>query len=134
MGVSAISSIHNSYSQNEKVLDSYYQRIDKGELPIIRGLSMNDDDKVRHAVIQQLSCHFSLNFKQIEEQFNIYFEQYFEPELAELIKFEEDGLLIRESDNIKVTPSGRLLIRNICMVFDIYLKEQVKLQRFSKVI
>ncbi len=134
MGVSAISSIYNSYSQNEKELEKYYQRIDHGELPIIRGVSMNDDDCVRHAVIQQLSCHFSLNFKQIEEQFDIKFHQYFESELTELIQFEEDGLLIKETDGIEVTPRGRLLIRNICMVFDVYLKEQINQQRFSKVI
>ena len=134
MGVSAISNIYNSYSQNEKELEKYYQRIDQNELPIIRGLIMNDDDCVRHAVIQQLSCHFLLNFKQIEEQFDIKFDQYFESELTELIRFEEDDLLLKESDRIEVTPRGRLLIRNICMIFDVYLKEQINQQRFSKVI
>lgn len=134
MGVSAISSVYFSYSQNEKALEKYYQRIDKGELPIIRGLSMIDDDIVRHKVIQQLSCHFSLNFKQIEEEFNIDFKDYFKSELKELIKFEEDELLTMEDIQVNVTPRGRLLIRNICMVFDVYLKEQVSQQRFSKVI
>ncbi len=134
MGVSAISSVYYSYSQNEKELEKYYQRIDKGELPIIRGLSMIDDDIVRHKVIQQLSCHFSLNFKQIEEEFNIVFNDYFKSELKELIRFDADDLLSMDDENIQVTPRGRLLIRNICMVFDVYLKEQVSQQRFSKVI
>ena len=134
MGVSAISSVYYSYSQNEKELEKYYQRIDKGELPIIRGLSMIDDDIVRHKVIQQLSCHFSLNFKQIEDEFNIVFNDYFESELKKLIRFEADDLLFMDDKNIQVTPRGRLLIRNICMVFDVYLKEQVSQQRFSKVI
>ena len=134
MGVSAISSVYYSYSQNEKALEKYYQRIDKGELPIIRGLSMIDDDIVRHKVIQQLSCHFSLNFKQIEDEFNIVFNDYFKSELKELLRFEEDELLSMDANKIEVTPRGRLLIRNICMVFDVYLKEQVNQQRFSKVI
>jgi oxygen-independent coproporphyrinogen-3 oxidase len=134
MGVSAISSVYYSYSQNEKALEKYYQRIDKNELPIIRGLSMNDDDIIRHRVIQQLSCHFSLDFKQIEEQFDIVFNDYFAAELEELIKFEADDLITMDAHRVDVTPRGRLLIRNICMVFDVYLKEQIKQQRFSKVI
>jgi len=43
-----------------------------------------------------------------------------------------DGLLNFTSSGLMVTPAGRLLIRNICMVFDRYLAQQQ--QQFSKVI
>lgn len=134
MGVSSISSVNNSYSQNEKTLDGYYKAIDAGNLPIIRGLGMTDDDCIRRAVIQQLSCHFKLDFNGIEESYSISFKEYFTVELEELRLLEKDDLLTLNSGSIGVSPSGRLLIRTICMVFDEHLRNQQGEQRFSKVI
>jgi len=54
-------------------------------------------------------------------------------ELAELADMQADELLALDQTGIRVLPPGRLLIRNICMVFDRYLREQRR-QRFSKVI
>jgi len=134
MGVSAISSVNNSYSQNEKDLDGYYKAIDEARLPIIRGIGLTDDDQLRRSVIQQLSCHFCLDFKEIEAQYDIQFNEYFDLELNELVLLEKDELLSVHEDQILVSPSGRLLIRTICMVFDKYLRDQQSEQRFSKVI
>ncbi len=134
IGVSSISSISNSYSQNEKILDGYYAAIDAGRLPIIRGLSLTADDVIRRTVIQQLSCHFALEFQTIEQQYDIEFTKYFAKELEELKAMEEDSLLALSSDDIQVTPAGRMLIRNICMVFDEHLRQQASGQGFSKVI
>ncbi len=134
MGVSSISSIHNSYSQNEKDLDGYYAAIKAGKLPIIRGLSLTDDDILRREIIQQLSCHFKLDFKKIEEQFNIHFNDYFATELEDLLPMQADDLLALSENNIQVTPRGRMLIRNICMVFDLHLRQQKGKQSFSRVI
>ena len=137
MGVSSISSIHNSYSQNEKGIDGYYAAIKDGRLPIIRGLSLTDDDVLRREIIQQLSCHFKLDFKGIEDQFDINFNDYFAIELEDLLPMQDDDLLTLSKGDIDVTPRGRMLIRNICMVFDLHLrqqKEQNGTQSFSKVI
>lgn len=134
MGVSAISNINNSYSQNAKELDTYYAALDKGDLPIIRGYSLNEDDLIRREIIQQLSCQFELGFQTIEEKLSIKIDDYFTAELVQLAAMEKDDLLILTEDSIKITPKGRLLIRNICMVFDAYLKKQQTGQRFSKTI
>jgi oxygen-independent coproporphyrinogen-3 oxidase len=134
MGVSSISSVHNSYSQNEKGIDGYYAAIQAGRLPIIRGLSLTEDDVLRRTVIQQLSCHFMLNFSQIEKQYDINFKDYFAYELKALKSFEDDDLLTLTQGMITVSPKGRLLIRNICMEFDLYLRQQTEQQSFSKVI
>jgi oxygen-independent coproporphyrinogen-3 oxidase len=134
MGVSAISSVNNSYSQNEKDLDAYYEAIDQNRLPIIRGISLTEDDRIRRSVIQQLSCHFRLDFKELESQHGINFREYFATELNELSSFEADELLTLSASTIEVTASGRLLIRNICMAFDKSLRNQHTEQRFSKVI
>ncbi len=134
VGVSSISSVSNSYSQNEKVLDGYYAAIDAGRLPIIRGLSLTEDDILRRTIIQQLSCHFALDFKVIEQQYGIEFSNYFIKELEELKPMQGDNLLTLPDSSIQVSPAGRMLIRNICMVFDEHLRQQTTKQSFSKVI
>lgn len=134
MGVSSISSIHHSYSQNEKDIDGYYAAIKADRLPIIRGLALTDDDVLRREIIQQLSCHFKLDFKQIEKQFTINFSEYFAIELKDLLPMQDDDLLTLSENSIQVTPRGRMLIRNICMVFDLHLRQQKGTQSFSKVI
>jgi oxygen-independent coproporphyrinogen-3 oxidase len=120
-GVSAISAVGATYSQNEKTLDAYYAKLDDGVLPITRGIKMDNDDLLRRMVIGKLMCNFELSLSSIEQGFPIKFRQYFAAELEKLKAFEDDGLLTVDDEWISVTPKGRLLIRNICMVFDRYL-------------
>ncbi len=133
LGVSSISSVNHSFSQNVKSTEQYYAILDNGKLPIYRGYLLNQDDKIRKIVIQKLACQFALDFKEIEQQFSISFADYFAEELQELNLMQTDELLKLDANGIKVSDAGRLLIRNICMVFDFYLKSQTG-QRFSKVI
>ncbi|MCW8827246.1 MAG: oxygen-independent coproporphyrinogen III oxidase [Gammaproteobacteria bacterium] len=133
IGVTSIGQVADSYSQNQKTMDEYTAAIDRGELPIYRGYSLNADDILRREVITQLICHFDLTKSDIEKKYNITFDDYFADELNELKSMEQDGLLLLSSDRIVVEPKGKLLIRNICMVFDAYLREASG-QRFSKVI
>ncbi|MCK5812639.1 MAG: oxygen-independent coproporphyrinogen III oxidase [Cocleimonas sp.] len=134
MGVSAISTVDHAYSQNDKNIDGYYQQIDKGHLPIIRGVASTNEDLIRHQIIQQLSCHFKLDFKEIENSFSIDFAKHFILELNELSAMADDDLLILDNHKIIVSATGRLLIRNICMVFDAYQRNQTSKQQFSKAI
>jgi oxygen-independent coproporphyrinogen-3 oxidase len=120
-GVSAISAVGATYSQNEKTLDAYYEKLDGGVLPITRGIKMDNDDLLRRIVIGKLMCNFELSLSSIEQGFPIKFQQYFAAELVKLKAFVEDGLITVDDEWISVTPKGRLLIRNICMVFDRYL-------------
>lgn len=133
MGITSIGQVSNSYSQNVKDLETYYQQIDAGQLPVYRGVELTDDDILRREVISQLICHFELNFAEIEKQFNINFHDYFASEIKSLAQFHEDGLINLSDKSIDVLPKGRLLIRNICMEFDYYIRQATK-QRFSKVI
>ena len=133
LGITSISMVANSYAQNLKTLDDYYARIDAGELAVFRGVSLTDEDILRREVITQLICNFVLRMSQIENQFGITFHEHFSQELEELKTMQQDGLLELNNDTITVTPAGKLLIRNICMVFDAYLRAQ-KEQRFSRVI
>lgn len=132
-GVTSIGRVGDAYIQNVKDLESYDQLIKQHKLPVFKGVDLNDDDKLRREVISQLICHFDLNFANIELAFNIKFSEYFATELTSLLVMQADGLLTLSSNGIKVLPAGRLLIRNICMIFDSYLAQKQQ-QQFSKVI
>jgi oxygen-independent coproporphyrinogen-3 oxidase len=125
--------VGDSYSQNRKELEEYYASIDAGQLPVYRGYHLNADDKLRRAVITDLICHFSLDKAKVEQAYGIVFDDYFATELAELAPMQQDGLVQLSAAQITVQDAGKLLIRNVCMVFDRYLREKQN-QRFSKVI
>lgn len=133
-GVSAIGSLGPTYSQNHRDLKDYYDSLDRNELPIMRGLELTADDLLRRTVIQALMCHFSLSKESIALAYLIDFDQYFAAELAELREFADLGLLSMDDDWINVNPRGRMLIRNICMVFDKYLRHDREVGRYSRVI
>jgi oxygen-independent coproporphyrinogen-3 oxidase len=135
IGVTSIGKVADSYSQNIKTVKEYIEVIESGRLAIYRGLSLCRDDILRREVINQLICHFVLDFNQIETDFNIVFSDYFSAELDKIKEMKKDSLLELTANKIIVLAEGKLLIRNICMVFDVYLnKNKTKNQRFSKVI
>ncbi|HEC85906.1 MAG: oxygen-independent coproporphyrinogen III oxidase [Candidatus Parabeggiatoa sp. nov. 1] len=133
LGITSIGKVSDSYSQNVKTLDEYYAQIDAKHIPVFRGIALNADDKLRRAVITQLICHFTLDIPAIEQECQFDFKDYFSTEWAELETMQDDGLLVRGEQQIEILPAGRLLVRNICMTFDAYLR-QSKEQKFSKVI
>jgi oxygen-independent coproporphyrinogen III oxidase len=120
-GVSAIGAVGATYSQNVKTLDEYYDALDSNELPIARGLRLTMDDALRRVLIQKLMCQFELSVAALEQAFPISFATYFAPELERLRELERDGLVSISPEWITVSMKGRLLIRNVCMVFDRYL-------------
>jgi oxygen-independent coproporphyrinogen-3 oxidase len=134
IGVSAIGSVGASYSQNFRDLPEYYDRIDRGILPVMRGLSLTPDDLARRTVIQALMCHFQLCISSVEIACMIDFRNYFATELADLAEFKDLGLVEINGDWITVTPRGRLLVRPICMVFDRYLRAAQQRARYSQVV
>jgi oxygen-independent coproporphyrinogen III oxidase len=134
LGVSAIGAIGPTYSQNHRDLASYYDALDRGVLPVARGMELSADDLLRRAVIQALTCQFRLSKKSIAIAYLIEFDRYFAEELIELKTMVADGLVELDDEWITVTPRGRMLIRNICMVFDKYLQRERETMRYSRVI
>ncbi len=121
-GVSSISSIDNIFVQNYKDIPQYTAALEKGIAPSFKGLTLTIDDQLRQAVINQLICHFSLDFAPFNHAYSIDFENYFSDALVELMPMVEDGLIARDANGLTVSSDGRLLIRRICMAFDAYLK------------
>ena len=134
LGITSIGTVGRSFAQNVKTMDEYIEHIDAGKLAVFRGVEIDDDDIVRRNAIMQLICHFNLNIADFESKNNIEFKTYFKDEITQLTTMKNDGLIEFDEQKIQVTAKGRLLIRNICMVFDRYLKKPQKDQRYSKAI
>ncbi|EJL93527.1 oxygen-independent coproporphyrinogen III oxidase [Pantoea sp. GM01] len=134
MGVSAISMLGDSYAQNHKELKAYYSDVELRGNALWRGLTLSEDDCLRRDVIKALICNFALDFTAVEAQYPIEFEAYFAEDLALLAPLVADGLVEQRGRSLHVTGVGRLLIRNICMCFDVYMRQKMRMQQFSRVI
>lgn len=134
LGVSAISMIGDCYAQNQKELKKYYGQIDEQRHALWKGVMLDGDDLLRREVIKSLICNFTLDKRAIEREFDVSFDTYFAEDLDLLQCFVDDELVSIDADTIKVTLKGRLLIRNICMCFDTYLRDRARQQQFSRVI
>jgi oxygen-independent coproporphyrinogen-3 oxidase len=136
-GMTSISMTHDVYVQNHKTLRDFCRAIESDRLPIARGIALNHDDGVRRAVIMELMCQFQLDKAELETKYHLSFDtsfdEYFASEQAELSALEADGLVRLSPNHIKVTPVGRLLIRNIAAVFDTYLHKK-RSQIFSQAV
>ena len=134
LGVSAIGNIGPTYNQNFRRLEDYYNSLDHNSLPIMRGIELSADDLVRRAVIGALMCHFTLSKESFATSYLIDFDRYFATELDDLRELADLGMVELENDAVTITPKGRLLVRNIAMVFDRHLRQDRERRRYSRVI
>jgi oxygen-independent coproporphyrinogen-3 oxidase len=134
LGVSSIGRIGATYSQNAKTLEEYYDSIDHGHLPIIRGLTLSRDDILRRSVIMAIMCQGRVEFESIELAHLVRMREYFAPELERLEALAADGLVIIEDDAILVTQMGWYFVRGIAMVFDRYIQADRTRAQFSRII
>lgn len=134
LGVSAIGRVGATYSQNAKTLVEYYDRIDQGHLPVVRGLTLSRDDLLRRTVIMALMCQGRLDIQAVEETWLVRFSQYFRAELEHLEKLQAQGLVTVDAGTIHVSAIGWYFIRGIAMVFDRYLQGDRTRANFSRII
>jgi oxygen-independent coproporphyrinogen III oxidase len=131
-GATSITMLADAYVQNHKQLNDYYQAIGEDILPISKGLKLTQDDIIRRDVIMSIMSHFQLHKKDIEEKYQINFDDYFSYELKALEPLADDGLVNLSSHHIQITEIGRLLVRNIAVIFDNH--SQVQDKHFSRAI
>ena len=134
LGVSAIGRVGATYSQNAKTLEEYYDLLDQGRLPVVRGLAVTRDDLVRRAVIMSLMCQGEVQFESIELAHLVDFNSYFASELTALRELETQGLVSVGDRDVQVTADGWFFVRAIAMVFDRYLQADRTRAKFSKII
>lgn len=135
VGLTSIGEGERHYVQNFKDMKAYEAALDAGQLPVHRGLILSDDDVLRKAVIMEMMSNFKLNITAIEARFGIDFFAYFKDAIEALQEFVDAGLVSVSKEALHVSPTGTMLIRNICMPFDAYLGKIPESQRrFSKTV
>ena len=134
LGVSSISNIGNVFAQNSVTTMEYETLIESDTLPIRKGIAVDDDDLLRADVIQALMCYDALDFDAFGKLHGIDFRDYFSAEIKRLAPLAEDDLITVDEAGIRITPKGRLLLRNIAMTFDRYIGNEENSDRFSKAI
>ncbi len=134
LGLTSIGYVGGSFFQNAKAMDDYAAAIEDGRFSVFRGYQLNAEDHLRRHVIMRLMCDFALDYRSFEQQFDIDFKTHFADALDDLAAMQEDRLVRLHDDGMEVLTAGRLLIRNIAMVFDEYLRKKNPDIKFSKVI
>ena len=134
LGVSAQGRIGATYSHNTKSLSSYYDLLDQGQFPVVRGLTLTRDDLVRRAVIMALVCQGQLSFEAIELSYLLDFPAYFASEMAGLRRLAEQDLVTLDEVGIQVTATGLLFLPRVAAVFDRHLRNDDIRARFAQII
>ena len=122
-GVSAISGFQGQFAQNYRKLSQYYEAIDEGRLPTMRGYILSEEDRLRQQVIMNILCQGQVDYAGIQQRFGINFKTHFTEALTRLETMTQDGLVTLQDDGLQVTPLGRMFSRNIAMPFDAYLPQ-----------
>ncbi len=125
VGATSISQFSNVYSQNIKDAPRYIEAAVSGRSTVMRGIELTGEDLLRRDVINGLMCRSEVRKNEIEEKHGIEFDMFFKDELENLAPMEKDGLVSLSRYKLEVKPLGRLLVRNIAMVFDAYLNRAV---------
>jgi oxygen-independent coproporphyrinogen-3 oxidase len=134
-GMTSISDIGGAYAQNAHKLKDWGEQVAAGRLPVERGAAMSDDDVMRRFVINRVMCLLRLDLREVAEKFGAPARSAIEANLKAGVKeLEDDGLVTFDGDVLKVTPLGQLLVRNVAMLFDAYLKREGAKQQFSRTV
>lgn len=116
LGMSSISDSWYSFAQNVKSVEEYQEIVNKGEIPLLRGHELNNEDLIIREHILNIMCHFETSWEEERLQF---------PELNDCLErlkeMEKDGLVQISENGLKLPEAARPFVRNICMAFDLRL-------------
>jgi oxygen-independent coproporphyrinogen III oxidase len=132
VGISGIGEVQHGFFQNEKKLSTYYEALDGGRIPVARGYLLDQDDRIRQYVIQQIMCNFRITKADVAERFGVDFDQYLATSLARLDEVRDAGFVELDDEGLRVTPQGRVFVRNVCMAFDRYLLDKEAAQETER--
>jgi len=130
LGMSSISDSWYSFAQNVKTVEEYQDLVNQGEIPLLRGHLLSEEDLIIRKHILNIMCHFETSWEKEEEQTPAFLEG-----LKMLDEMKEDGLVIIEESKLTVPEKGRLFVRNICMCFDAkMIRNKPEIQIFSQTV
>lgn len=132
-GVTGISQLAHSYSQNTKDLDTYIHSIDEGHLPVYKGYTLNREEQIAGRIIETLMCNYHIDWKEIADYFNLPEEtikQCVRYDEASLSDFAKDGLITYDDHRLQMQPDAVPFVRNVAASLDKLLLHTDK--KFSK--
>lgn len=131
LGASSISDAFSGFVQNEKKVEDYYSKIEKGIFPFFKGHLLSDDERIIRKHILNIMCREETSWRSDTDRIS-----NMETVKKRLMELSEDGLIDLSASGLKVTAIGKPFLRNVGAAFDTKFcsgqpdKEQV----FSKVI
>lgn len=116
LGASAISTYPEGFAQNAARLDDWRESIERGDLAIVRGVRLTDNDRRRAAIIEQLMCNFTVDLTA-----DIDADPAIAEDLDRTRPLVEAGLAARDGKRLTVVPEGRPFARIVAAAFDRHL-------------
>jgi len=134
-GMTSISDIGGAYAQNAHKLKDWGDKVAAGIIPVERGVAMSEDDVMRRFVINRVMCLLRLDLREVEEKFGAAAREAIETDLRGGVQeLQDDGLVTFDGALLRVTPLGQILVRNVAMLFDAYLKKEGGKKQFSRTV
>ena len=133
-GMSGIGEVCDRFVQNDAKLEGYYEGIDAGRLPVVRGHRLSDDDRLRRLAILNLMCNLELPYALTVDGFGAPADELLADGLERMRVYEDEGFVEFKPDRVEITPLGRFFVRNVCMELDAYLDDKSDKPLFSKTI
>lgn len=127
LGVSSISDTWKGFAQNIKTVEEYQACVNNNKLPLFKGHILNAEDLILRKHILNIMCNFETDWKDKNTQCEALYQG-----IERLKELEKDGLVEVSPNELKVTPTGRAFIRNICMCIDArYWRKTPEAKTFS---
>ena len=127
LGASSIGDSWIGFAQNEKKVEDYYRRLDRGELPFVKGHIHTADDFFLREQILNLMCTFKTTWSDQMQALKLF-------DFESLREMEHDGLLTVQDQSIVVSQVGRSYIRVICSALDARANQSKKRVTHSRTV
>ena len=121
-GASSIGQTASGFAQNDPDIGRWRRAVEKGLLPIAKGKALDEDDRLRAAIIERIMCDYAVDLDAICAAHGVgvdavgdAFERLEEPA--------SDGLVIIDGHRLTVTEAGKPLVRIVAAAFDVYLTQ-----------
>jgi len=115
LGASAIGKLPQGFAQNAPDLGGFSRSLAAGEFPIVKGLALSDDDRLRAAMIERLMCDLELDLATFGGR------DRFAEEVESLAPLVDAGLARIEGEHIVMAAEGRAYVRIAAAAFDAHL-------------
>ena len=120
LGASSIGSLFQGFVQNEPHLGRYKAAVAAGRLPIVRGLALDDEDRLRSTVIEMLMCNLEVDVGAVCGASDTGIMTGAWSRLSEL---HDDGLVEIDGSRVRMTADGRPYVRNVAACFDTFHRD-----------